>query len=91
MEPVSPELVLVCPELRLHAPYGPYVPKRPQHVEPLGTGAKPAPRDRVELTVRLPVVAVALAGTVAKTLLQVAVVVLGAAVLVAFLVLLARL
>jgi hypothetical protein len=88
MEPLSPELVLVCPELRPHAPYGPYVPRRPRHVEPLGTGV--ASRRRGEPELRLSLLLVALAALLARVALQATVVVLGVAAVVAVLFLLAR-
>ena len=92
IEPVSPELVLVCPELRMHAPYGPYVPRRPKHVEPLGTSVVCRPSaNKVELTVRLPVLVVAIGGALVKTALQATTIVFGFAVLIGVLVLLARL
>jgi hypothetical protein len=92
IEPVSPELVLVCPELRTHAPYGPYVPRRPKYVEPLGTGVVRRPAgDKVELTLRLPVLAVALVGALVKTALQATTIVLGFVAVISVLVLLARL
>jgi hypothetical protein len=90
IEPVSPELVLVCPELRTHAPYGPYVPRRPAYIEPLGTARSGDPRARVELTLRLPVVGVVIAAAFAKALLRAATIILGTMLLVALLVLLAR-
>jgi hypothetical protein len=91
IEPVSPELVLVCPELRTHAPYGPYVPRRPAYIEPLGTARSGDPLARVELTLRLPVLGVAIVASFLKALLQAGTIILGAVLLVTLLVLLARL
>jgi hypothetical protein len=92
IDPVSPELVLVCPELRTHAPYGPYVPRRPKHVEPLGTSVVRRPAaNKIELTLRLPVLAVAIVGALVKTALQATTIVLGFAAVVGVLVLLGRL
>jgi hypothetical protein len=88
VEPLSPELVLVCPELRAQAPYGPYVPRRPKHVEPLGTGV--SARRAVQPRFRLSVLLVALVAGLVKVAFQATVVVLGAAALVAVLFLLAR-
>ncbi len=88
MEPLSPELVLICPELRPHAPYGPYVPRRPKHVEPLGSGVSARRDARPQL--RLSALLVALVALAVKVALQATVVVLGAAAVVAVLFLLAR-
>lgn len=90
MEPVSPELVLVSPELRGNAPYGPYVPRRPAYVEPFGVGVSVAASPTVDLTFHLPVVLVAVVGAVAKMTFEALVVIGGAAVVVASLFLLAR-
>jgi hypothetical protein len=92
IEPVSPELVLVCPELRVHAPYGPYVPRRPQYIEPLGTSSVVRHGGgKVELTLRLPVLGVAIVGALVKTALQATTIVLGFIAVISLLVLLARL
>jgi hypothetical protein len=92
IEPLSPELVLVCPELRVHAPYGPYVPRRPKYVEPLGTSSVVRPGGgKVEVTLRLPVLVVAVAGALMKTALQAATIVLGFVAVISLLVLVARL
>ncbi len=89
IEQISPELVLVSPELRLRAPYGPYVPRRPARIEPLGTPTHAPPRS-VELTLRVPVLLVAIVGALVKVALQATTIVLGFVVLVGVLALLAR-
>jgi len=92
IEPISPELVLVCPELRAQAPYGPYVPRRPNHVEPLGANSvSRRGTGKVELTLRLPVLAVAILGAFATTALRATTIIIGFVVVVSLLVLLARL
>jgi hypothetical protein len=85
VEPVSPELVLISPELRRDAPYGPLVP-RPACVVPLGAGV-PVTAGR---TFGLPALLVAVVVAAARTVFQASVVIACAAVVVAVLFLLAR-
>jgi hypothetical protein len=83
-EPFSPELVLVTPELRLHAPYGPVYPTPTGLVEaaPAARVALDTPRNApisilgtIEVTARVPVLSVVLLGALWE------IVVVGAAVI----------
>ena len=68
------------------------MPRRPKHVEPIGTSVVRRPAgSSVGLTFRLPVLAVAIVGALLKAALQATIFVLGVAAVIGVLVLLARL
>jgi len=69
-EPISPELVLVFPELRLVAPYGPDYRRKPTPPGNISTAKTKRPvLDTVEMTLRVPLVLLAVASAVWEVLL----------------------